>query len=247
MISIKAKNVTLEYPVFGMTQQSIKKRVLNVATGGLISNSAGIPIVRALRDLSFELKSGDRLGLVGHNGAGKSSLLRTIAGIYPPTSGQLTVHGRIVTTLNIAVGLEPEATGFENIIMRGILFGLSRAEIEARIDDIAEFTELGDYLNMPVRVYSSGMMTRLAFGVVTSLNADILLMDEVIGTGDANFIRKAEVRLTNFMNRAKVLIIASHNEDIIQKLCNKAMLLSHGELRAIGTVSDIFLQYENER
>ena len=247
MISIKAKNVTLEYPVFGMTQQSIKKRVLNVATGGLISNSAGIPIVRALRDLSFELKSGDRLGLVGHNGAGKSSLLRTIAGIYPPTSGQLTVHGRIVTTLNIAVGLEPEATGFENIIMRGILFGLSRAEIEARIDDIAEFTELGDYLNMPVRVYSSGMMTRLAFGVVTSLNADILLMDEVIGTGDANFIRKAEIRLTNFMNRAKVLIIASHNEDIIQKLCNKAMLLSHGELRAIGSVSDIFLQYENER
>lgn len=247
MISIKAKDVTLEYPVFGMTQQSIKKRVLNVATGGLISNASGIPIVRALRHLSFELAAGDRLGLVGHNGAGKSSLLRTIAGIYPPTSGELVVQGRIVTTLNIAVGLEPEATGFENIIMRGILFGLSLAEIEARIDDIAEFTELGDYLNMPVRVYSSGMMTRLAFGVVTSLDADILLMDEVIGTGDAGFIRKAETRLTDFMNRAKILIIASHNDGIIQKLCNKAMLLSHGDLRAIGSVSEILAQYESER
>jgi ABC-type polysaccharide/polyol phosphate transport system ATPase subunit len=229
----------------GVNQQSIKKQALKFATGGLIANHDGATIVKALRDVSFELSSGDRLAIIGHNGAGKSTLLRVLAGIYPPTSGSLTVKGRVVSTLNISVGLELEATGYENIVMRGILFGLSRAEIESRVPEIADFTELGDYLNMPVRVYSSGMMMRLAFGVLTSLSVDILLMDEVIGTGDLEFIKKAQQRLSDFMDRAQILVLASHNDDIVKRLCNKAIMLSKGQMLAFGPVEQILAIYHN--
>lgn len=244
MSSIKAQNMFLHYPLVGMDSRSIKKHILSTATGGLITNATKIPSIKALNNLSFHLKEGDRVGLVGHNGAGKSSLLKVIAGIYQPTEGRLDTEGKVVSTLNLSLGMEPEATGHENIISRGLLLGMSKAEIKSKLAEIAAFTELGDYLNMPVRIYSSGMTTRLAFATITSLDADILLMDEVIGTGDASFINKAEQRLNDFMRRSKIIVLASHSEGMIRKFCNKAILLEHGSLIQLAGVDEIFEMYK---
>lgn len=243
-IIVNANNVCLDYPVIsGVAPRSLKNRLMKAATGGLISTGEGIPVVNALRKISFTLQEGDRIGLIGHNGAGKSTLLKVLAGIYQPTSGDLTISGRIVSTLNLSLGMEPEATGLENIIMRGLLLGMKKQEIKQRIDDIAAFTELGDYLNMPVRIYSSGMATRLAFVTVTAMDADVVLMDEIISTGDTSFIDKAEERLKNFMSRSKVLVLASHSENIIRKFCNKVLLLEHGQQIGMGAVDDMFRLY----
>jgi ABC-2 type transport system ATP-binding protein/lipopolysaccharide transport system ATP-binding protein len=183
--------------------------------------------------------------LVGHNGAGKSTLLKVLAGIYQPTTGSVRTEGRIVSTLNISLGMEPEATGFENIVIRGLLLGMRRAEINKKLDEIANFTELGDYLNMPVRIYSSGMATRLAFATVTAMDSDILLMDEVIGTGDASFMDKAEKRLNEFMNRSKIIVIASHSDQVIKKFCNKALLLEHGQIISTGLPDEVIANYHS--
>ncbi len=243
MSSITANNIYLDYPLVGMDSRSLKKQLLSTATGGLFSSATKVPVIKALSDVSFEFKEGDRVGLIGHNGAGKSTLLKVIAGIYQPTVGNLITNGRIVSTLNLSLGMELEATGYENIISRGLLLGMSKSEVKSKLDDIAAFTELGEYLDMPVRIYSSGMTTRLAFATVTSMSADILLMDEVIGTGDASFIDKAEHRLNQFMSRSKIIVLASHSEGMIRKFCNKALLLEHGSLIKLGDVDEIFNLY----
>ncbi len=243
MSMIRAEGLHLDYPVVGMGSRSLKNHLLSAATGGLISRGDGVPVVNALRNVSFQVAEGDRVGIIGHNGAGKSTLLRVLAGIYRPTAGSLKVTGHVVSTLNLALGMEPEATGKENIVTRGLLLGMKRREIEAKLDEIQAFTELGEYLDMPVRIYSSGMVTRLAFATVTAMNADILLMDEVIGTGDASFIDKAERRLKEFMNRSKTLMLASHSDAVIKKFCNKAILLEHGVLIEMGEVDDILALY----
>ena len=235
----------MDYPVLGMGSRSLKNRILGAATGGLISGGDGIPVVNALRGVSFKLQEGDRLGLIGHNGAGKSTLLKVLAGIYQPTAGVLATTGRIVSTLNISLGMQPEATGIENIIARGLLLGMRKKEIYKKLSDITDFTELGDYLEMPVRIYSSGMATRLAFATVTSMSAEILLMDEVIGAGDAAFIDKAEKRLNEFMTRSNILVLASHSEAMIRKFCNKALLLAQGKVLGIGDVGEMFSLYKD--
>jgi len=244
MSFVKVENVYLDYPLVGVSNHSLKNRILGAATGGLISSGGSIPIVNALRDISFSLKEGDRLGLVGHNGAGKSTLLKTLAGVYEPTSGSVITQGKIVSTLNLSLGMESEATGFENIIIRGLMLGMKRSEIDKKMDEIAEFTELGEYLNMPVRIYSSGMATRLAFATVTVMDSDILLMDEVIVTGDVAFIDKAERRLNEFVNRSKIVVLASHSESVIRQFCNTALLLERGELIACGSTDEIFDLYQ---
>lgn len=244
---IDLKNVCLDYPLVRMGNRSLKTQILGAATGGIISTVHSVPVIEALKGISFFLQDGDRLGLVGHNGAGKSTLLKVLAGIYLPTSGLVEIKGKVVSTLNISLGMQPEATGIENIISRGLLLGMKRAEINSRLEDIAAFTELGDYLNLPVRVYSSGMATRLAFATVTAMDADVLLMDEVIGTGDAAFISKAENRLNNFMNRSKIIVLASHSNQIIQKFCNKSLLLEKGRIIAMGSTSEIIEIYNGRK
>lgn len=245
MSSIEVNHIHLNYPLVGMGSRSFKNRILSVTTGGLISSNDVVPVVNALRDISFSLHEGDRLGLVGHNGAGKSTLLKVLAGIYQPTTGSVRTKGRIVSTLNISLGMELEATGFENIIIRGLLLGMKHAEINQKLDEIAAFTELGEYLNMPVRIYSSGMATRLAFATVTAMDSDILLMDEVIGTGDAAFMDKAEKRLNEFMNRSKIIVLASHSDLVIKQLCNKALLLEHGKIISAGGTEEVINTYHN--
>jgi ABC-2 type transport system ATP-binding protein/lipopolysaccharide transport system ATP-binding protein len=243
MSFVRVDNVSLDYLLVGLGARSLKNRILGTATGGLVSTDAAIPVVKALREVSFSLAEGDRLGLVGHNGAGKSTLLKVLAGIYRPTRGSVVSQGRIVSTFGLTLGMEQEATGVENIITRGLLLGMKRAEIEAKLDDIAAFTELGDYLDIPVRFYSAGMATRLAFATVTALEPDILLMDEVINTGDAAFLEKAQERLNTFVSRSEILVIASHSVTTIQKFCNKALLLDHGVLKAVGEPDEVFEAY----
>ncbi|WP_413934872.1 ABC transporter ATP-binding protein [Nitrospira sp. BLG_1] len=243
--SIEIRNLYLDYPLVGTANLSLKTRLLGAATGGLIASSKTVSVVKALQDISMSLGEGDRLGLVGHNGAGKSTLLKVLAGIYQPTAGFFRIQGRVVSTLNISLGMEPEATGLENIMIRGLLLGMKRREVSQKLDEIAAFTELGDYLNLPVRIYSSGMTTRLAFATITAIDSDILLMDEMIGAGDAAFMEKAEKRLSEFMNRSKIIVLASHSDSVIKRFCNKALLLEHGRVTAHGNVEDVLGVYHN--
>ncbi len=243
MSRVDISNVTIHYPLPGLRARSLKHRLLRVATGGAICESAGVTYVEALRSITLNLRQGDRVGLVGHNGAGKSTLLKVLAGIFRPTAGSISIEGRVITTANLSVGMEMDATGIENIITRGLLLGMRLREIRDRIEEIADFTELGEYLDMPVRIYSTGMLTRLAFATVTAMEADVLLMDEVIGTGDAAFIEKAEKRLKSFMSRSKILVMASHSDHVIRSLCNKAVLLDHGCLVDFGEVEEVMRRY----
>jgi lipopolysaccharide transport system ATP-binding protein len=231
MAHITADNIVVDFPIYNASHRSLKTAVLRATTGGRIGRDSGNRvIVRALDHMSFEIREGDRVGLVGQNGSGKTTLLRVLSGIYEPQSGSLEVSGRAATLLDLSLGIDPEATGYENIVFRGILAGLHPRTIRARIDEIADFTELGDYLNMPVRTYSSGMQVRLAFAVATSVEADILLMDEWLSVGDADFSQKAAQRLEGLVDRTPILVLASHNQSLVERICNKVFKLEHGRL-----------------
>ena len=228
-VQIKAKDLTVEFPIFDNSHRSLKKKVINISTGGRIGTDAGEhPVVTALDGLNFEFKHGERIGITGHNGSGKTTLLRVLSGVYFPVRGQLQVEGRIASLLDVSMGLDPDATGFENIYLRGIMDGLKPQSIRSRIDDIADFTELGEYLNLPVRTYSSGMMLRLAFAISTSVQADILIMDEWLSVGDESFSIKAAERLDELIGKASILVIASHDPDLIQRVCTRQIHLEHG-------------------
>ncbi|NWF48004.1 ABC transporter ATP-binding protein [Hydrogenophaga sp. D2P1] len=231
--SISARQLTVEFPIFENSHRSLKKKVLHLTTGGTIGNDAGNhPVVCALDALDFEFKDGDRVGLVGHNGSGKTTLLRVLSGIYSPTRGQLKIKGKTASLLDVSTGVDPDATGFENIYLRGIMNGFKPSMIRSKIDEIADFTELGEYLNLPVRTYSSGMMLRLTFAISTSIQADILLMDEWLSVGDADFREKAAKRLKALVDNASILVIASHNPELIDNVCNKKLQLEHGKIVA---------------
>lgn len=228
------KNVSVIFPIYNSSNRSLKKKIINVATGGKIASDArNKVIVKSLSNINLFLKKGDRVGLIGHNGAGKSTLLRVLSGVYVPSSGSLDIEGRIVSLLDISVGMDGEFTGYENIMLRGILLGLSPKQISKKIDEIAEFSGLGEYLNMPMRTYSSGMNLRLAFSIITSFPADIILMDEWLSVGDANFNEKASKRLEEMLNQSSILVVATHDRNIIDRLCNKVITLEHGEIKRV--------------
>ena len=230
-ISINADNLTVDFPIFTSPHRSLKKSLLKIATGGRISSDAGgAVIVRALDGISFELREGDRLGLTGHNGSGKSTLLRVLAGVYEPTGGSLSVCGRVASLLDISIGMDPEASGLENIFLRGVLLGLSKADIQKRTEEIIDFSGLGDFIDLPIRTYSSGMTMRLAFSIATSVEADILLMDEWLSVGDADFVKKAEDRLKALVNKTPILVMASHSPEILKEVCTKVMRLEKGKI-----------------
>lgn len=234
-ISIVSKDMSVEFPIFENSHRSLKKKVLNMSTGGKIGQDAGKhPVVRALDSLNFEIHKGERVGLFGHNGSGKTTLLRTLTGVYAPVNGVLTTQGRIASLLDVSSGMDPDATGFENIYLRGIMDGLKPNVIKRRIEDIAEFTELGEYLNLPVKTYSSGMSLRLAFAMSTSIDADIIIMDEWLSVGDSSFREKAQKRLDELIDKASILIIASHDPELIESICTRKIHLEHGKI-----ISDI--------
>ena len=228
---IKAENIVVNFPIYNASHRSLKTAVLRATTGGRIGRDSGNRvIVRALDNLSFEVREGDRVGLVGQNGSGKTTLLRVLSGIYEPQGGTLDVRGRTATLLDLSLGIDPEATGYENIVFRGILAGLHPKAIKARLKEIADFTELGDYLEMPVRTYSSGMQVRLAFAVATSVEADILVMDEWLSVGDAEFSKKAAARLERLVEETPILVLASHDQELVHEVCNRVFRLEHGSM-----------------
>jgi lipopolysaccharide transport system ATP-binding protein len=233
MSRIVAENVVVDFPIYGAKSRSLKHRFILAATGGAFAkDAADRVVVRALDNVSFEWKEGDRVGLIGHNGSGKTTLLRAVAGIYEPVAGRLAVQGHVVSMLSINLGMDPEASGYENIFLRGVTMGMSRKQIEEIVDDVCEFSELGDYMDMPMRTYSSGMAMRLAFAISTSVKADIILMDEWLSVGDAGFTEKANRRLNSMLDQAKILVLASHSREVIQANCSVVLRLEHGKLVA---------------
>ncbi len=235
MAIIALQGVSVDFPIYGASSRSLKKSLLSMGSGGRISRDARrLVTVRALRDVTLRIAEGERVGIIGPNGAGKSTLLRTIAGIYEPTSGRVRVDGRVTTLFSLNVGIEQEATGLENITLRGLTAGMSRREIERRAADIADFTELGEHLNLPLHTYSDGMRARLAFAIATAVEPDIVLMDEWIGAGDAAFMEKARKRLEAVVDSARVLVLASHNESLLKRVCNRIVELEGGRVRRTG-------------
>lgn len=231
---IEARNLVVEFPIYNATHRSFKNTFLHAATGGRIaSGSRGHICIRALDGVSFEFHEGDRIGIQGHNGAGKSTLLRVLAGCYEPVSGSLVTKGKIASLLDISTGFDKEATGYENIFYRSLLMGLSPKQIRNKVDDIAEFSELGEYMDIPLRTYSSGMVMRLAFSISTNVDADILLIDEWLGVGDATFVEKAKKRLNDQIEKVPLLVLASHSENLLRRVCNKWYRLEHGNMESI--------------
>lgn len=231
MAHIIFEHVNIDFPIYNAKNRSLKNTVMQAATGGKVSFGAEGTVIRSLEDVSFEIHEGERVGLIGHNGAGKSTLLRALSNVYAPTAGRAEIIGEIGSLVDIGLGIDGEATGRENIFIRGALLGLKRKEIEERFDEIVEFSELGEFINMPVRTYSSGMHLRLAFAVATIIRPEILLMDEWLSVGDAAFNEKAEKRLNDLVQSSRILVIASHSRELIERTCNRVMWFDHGKLR----------------
>jgi ABC-2 type transport system ATP-binding protein/lipopolysaccharide transport system ATP-binding protein len=244
MSFVRLEGVHVDLPLFQAGGRSLKKALLHAGKRSRIAQGAGRAfIVHALKNISLEFAHGERIGLVGSNGAGKTTLLRVIAGTYTPTAGEVTVDGRVASLLDAGLGLDPDATGFENIKLRGIYMGLSLRQIAAVTDEVAAFTELEDFLALPLRTYSSGMQLRLAFAVATCVEREIVVMDEWLLAGDAGFIDKARERLSRFVDRSSIVVVASHAQPILRQWCSKAVLLEKGQVIMFGPVDEVLDAY----
>jgi len=249
MSSIELKNVCLDY-IIKTGSDSIKKTAIHLFNNffrktenksGLIKNSS----YRALNNINISINKGDRIGLIGRNGAGKSTLLRVLAKIYKPSIGSIDIHGKISSLFDVNLGMNTEATGYENIINLSIMRGITIKNAEALLNDVEQFTELGDFLNNPVRTYSTGMQMKLAFAVATASPPEIMLIDEIIGAGDIHFMEKATKRLENIIEQSHILVLTSHSNDIIKRFCDKAVVLDHGEIQFLGSVSEGISFYQS--
>ena len=244
MAHLHLENVSVDFPIFNATSRSLTSHLLLVATGGRLDKDAkGRVQVQALDGLNFEISEGERVGLLGHNGAGKSTLLRLLSGIYFPTEGSIRIEGKVGSLIDMNLGIESEATGRENIFLRGMLLGLSKTEIRSRLDEIIEFSELGEFLEMPVRTYSNGMYMRLAFSVATILRPEILLMDEWLSVGDESFADKAQARLSEVVSATKILVLATHSRQLLERICTRAIWLEHGKVVMDGPVAEVAKSY----
>lgn len=237
------ENVSLDFPLYHGNARSLKKTVLKSVTGRMASDARARVSVQALRDISFHLKAGDRLGLVGGNGAGKTTLLRILAGIYEPQSGHLRVKGSLNALLDPNLGMNLELSGRENITLRGLYHGLNPAEIRKLADDVAAFADLGEFLDLPVRIYSSGMVVRLGFALATAIRPQVLLMDEWFLAGDANFLEKARSRLEDMVRGAEILVLSTHMPAVIHEWCSRVIWLDHGRIRADGAPDAVMAEY----
>lgn len=241
MAQIDAFNLSLHYPLTGGADRNINadREPDSIVTVGRKK------YILALRDLSFSIQKGQNIGLVGRNGSGKSTLLRVLGGIYTPTSGQVVASGKISSLYGMNLGIQPDATGRENIVFRGIIKGWSRQELDERIPEIIEFSELGDFIDLPLRTYSDGMRMRLLFAIATCFAPEILLLDEWIGAGDANFQKKAGVRMNSLVDEAGITVVASHNRSLIQNVCEQGIWLDKGVMRAYGPIADVYQEMDS--
>jgi ABC-2 type transport system ATP-binding protein len=240
MVSINLRNVSVEFPIYQAGARSLKKLLIAGSTRGNLARDAHDRVmVRALHDISLNIENGERVGLIGANGAGKTTLLKVLAGIYKPTFGRVHITGHTTALINSSVGLNPDATGRENIILRGLYMDIHPRDMYERIEQVAEFTELGTYLDMPVRTYSAGMMVRLAFAVSTCIRPEILILDEWMTAGDAQFLEKAQRRMEEFVTQSSILVLASHSFEMITQWCRRAVFLKSGMIEAIGPVDEV--------
>ncbi len=253
MAYVRLADVSVSFPIYDSRSRSLKRRAMSMVTRGRvrsdprgrISTDASHRVsIHALDHLTLEIEHGTRLGLIGRNGAGKSTLLHVVAGIYAPEQGKVIVEGKIASLLGGSLGIDPELTGRENLELRGLYLGLSLAEIDERIEDVIDFTELGPFIDMPLRTYSAGMRARLDFAISTSIEAEILLLDEGLGVGDASFIEKANQRLESLAASAGIVVFASHSESLLRKLCTHAALMEGGHILAIGDLDEVLKRYQ---
>jgi ABC-2 type transport system ATP-binding protein/lipopolysaccharide transport system ATP-binding protein len=247
LAAITFHNVGVNIPIFDVSRASLKKALIGRAIGGRFAQSGAHLSVTALKGINFEAHDGDRIALVGDNGSGKSTLLRVASKVYPPTSGTVNITGNISPMFDATLGMSMDATGLENIQIAGTIWGLTRSQIKNSAEDIADFTELGDFLKLPVRTYSNGMMLRLAFAIATTRDPEILLIDEIIGVGDNAFFEKAFARMLKLVERSRILMIAAHADDILRRLCNKAVWLSHGSLAGHGDINSVLADYRQAK
>ncbi len=244
MSSIKLENVSVEFPIYNASNRSLKNRVLSIATGGKVEQrSDGLVIVRGLNDVSFMLSDRDRVGLIGHNGSGKTTLLRVLSGIFTPTRGRATIDGKCVSLININLGIDPEATGRENIRLRSAMMGIHPKELALNIEKIEAFSGLGEFLDVPFRTYSSGMQMRLAFATSTAIRPEILIMDEWLSTGDEDFKERANQRMKELVETTRILVLASHSKALLEKNCNRVIWLEHGRVKMDGDPKDVLKAY----
>jgi len=244
MAHIDLRSIFVEFPVFNLGARSLKKHFIKFATGGSVVKDANEHVlVKALNNITLSFKHGERIGLIGHNGSGKSTLLKLLAKIYEPSQGSIKIQGQVSALLDFFAGIEAELTGFDNIYIRGALLGLSRKEIKEQMNDIIAFSGLGDYLAMPVRTYSSGMKIRLAFAITTSIRPEILLIDEVFGAGDADFMKKAREKMISLLSQSSIVVIATHSDQLIREFCNKVLLLKNGQINYFGEVDQALKIY----
>lgn len=244
MAYITLEKASVVLPIFNSSARSITNTLVSAATGGVLTAQKGGHLsIEALKNIDLEIVAGDRVGIVGHNGSGKSTLLRLLSGVYEPSSGIINRSGTVSSLVDISLGINGENTGRENIFLRGKLLGLTKKEIDEKIDEIIEFSELGDYINLPVRVYSSGMLLRLAFSVSTSITADILIMDEWLSVGDGAFAERSSQRLRNLVDESEILVIASHTRELLEETCSKIVWLEHGLIRKVGPTLEILPEY----
>jgi lipopolysaccharide transport system ATP-binding protein len=240
---IEVTNLSVLFPLYHGSSRSLKKMVVAAASGRLAKDQQQRVVVRALSDINLRLTSGERLGLVGANGAGKTTLLRVLGGIYEPVLGNLHVKGSLNALLDPNLGMNMELTGRENILLRGLYNGLPRSALPRLEEDVAEFAELADFLDLPVRIYSAGMVVRLGFALATAIKPQILLMDEWFLAGDATFLDKARHRLEEMVRSADILVLSSHSMGIVRNWCTRALWLDQGQIVADGPTAEVLDRY----
>ena len=244
MVEIVLRDASVEFALFSGKHQSIRSTFLATATGGqMAQDPSGRVVVKALEGVSLAIREGERVGLLGRNGAGKSTFLRVVSRVYRPTSGTAKITGSVASLIDISLGINPEATGRQNIFLRAAMLGIPKKEIKARFDEIVEFSELGDFIEAPVRTYSSGMQLRLAFSVSTVFVPEILVMDEWLSVGDQDFKEKAETRLEEVVSSSRMLVIASHSRDLLERTCTRGILLEKGEVAMDGPIGEVTERY----
>jgi lipopolysaccharide transport system ATP-binding protein len=242
-VSIDAHDVSVLFPLYHGNSRSLKKLLVAAASGRLTEDKSHRVVVRALSDINFSVRSGERLGLVGANGAGKTTLLRVLAGIYEPVTGRVRLHGTLNALLDPSLGMNGELTGRENIMLRGLYAGLSGPGLTRLEDDVIEFAELSDFIDLPMRIYSAGMSVRLGFALATAIRPRILLMDEWFLAGDPAFMEKASQRLEEMVRAADILVLSTHSDVIIREWCTRVMWLEKGRIRADGPMARVMDEY----
>ena len=239
---ILLQNANLHYASVAFKERSIKSLMANVFKKN--ASRKTIKDIHALKNINLDIRSGEKVGLLGHNGAGKSTLLKTVAGLYPLSSGKREVNGQVRALFDLSLGFEPDATGRENILYRGLLLGLTPAFMRAKEEEIITFADLGEFIHYPIKTYSAGMLVRLAFAISTAVGGDILLLDEVIGAGDASFMVKAKSRILSLIEQAEILLLASHDFGTLKSICQRGITFHHGEIIFDGPIVDSIEAYK---